>query len=244
MRRKWFSRPWGVVAIGVAVVAVGVAVFLITGSRPSGPRPLTPDEANRLAITRFLNYQAAGRAVTITVPTASGGLVITGSVDFRAHVGYGVVRGTGRDTSSDGLIQWSATAVSVNPMVETPMAAPATPPDSGWRRRPLSTSGSALDSALLITLSLAGDRPENAELLPQNGATWIGRERVGDLEVDVMAGPAARARPGTAGNVRYWVDADGTMRRVHADVASEPRPVVIDFDARPYVPVQPVPGMR
>jgi hypothetical protein len=33
------------------------------------------------------------------------------------------------------------------------------------------------------------------------------------------------------------------MHRVRADVASEPQPVVIDFDARQYVPVQPAPGV-
>jgi hypothetical protein len=235
-----------VVVIGIAAAAaVGVATFLIVdpSSGPAGPRALTSDEVNRLAITRFRNYEAGGRAVKITVPTTAGGLVITGSVDYRTHLGYGVVHGTGRDTSGNGLIQWSTTSVYVHPMANAPTEAPASPPGSGWHRRPLRTSGSSLDSSLLIALNLGSDRPDNAELLPQNGAAWVGQEQVGGHRVDVMSGPAARGKPDTAGNVRYWIDSDGTMHRVQADVDSEPQPVVIDFDSRAYVPVQPAPGV-
>lgn len=236
-------RRWVVLAGVVAAVAVAVTAFLVVDEEPAGPRALTSDEVNRLAITRFRNYQAGGRAVTITVPTTAGGLVVTGSVDYRAGLGYGVVHGTGRDTSGEGLIQWTTTAVFVHPMAEAPAQAPASPPGSGWHRRELRESGSALDSALLIALSLGSDRPDNAELLPQNGAAWVGRDQVGGHRVDVMSGPAARGKPGTAGNVRYWVDAEGTMHRVEADVESEPRPVVVEFDGRDHVPVQPAPGV-
>ncbi|MFE4913047.1 hypothetical protein ACFRCX_16110 [Streptomyces sp. NPDC056652] len=203
---------------------------------------MTSDEVNRLAITRFLNYQAKGRAVTITVPNATGGLVITGSVDYRTHTGYGVVHGTGRDTSSEGLIQWTATTVLVHPMTDPPAAAPASPPASGWHRRPLKTSGMTLDSALAIALRLGNDRPDNAALLPQSGAAWVGRDQVHGHRTDIMNGPDADSEAAASGAVRYWIGSDGTMYRVQATIASESRPVVFDFDTRPYVPVQPVPG--
>jgi hypothetical protein len=226
-------------------VAVVVAAFLVAGheSGPSGPRTVTSDEANRLAITRFRNYEAHGRAVTITVPGTAGGLTVTGAVDYKGKLGYGVVHGTGRDASSDGLIQWTATSAFVHPMADAPAHAPASPPRSGWYSRPLQSSGSALDTALAIALSLGSDRPDNAELLPQNGAAWWGRDEVDGHQVDVMTGPASRDRPGTAGNVRYWVGSDGTMYRVRVSVSSEPQPVVIDFDTHEYVPVTPVPGV-
>jgi hypothetical protein len=222
-----------------------VAAFLVAdgGSGPSGPRTLTSDEANRLAITRFRNYAAHGRAVTITVPGTAGGLVVTGSVDYQGKLGYGVVHGTGRDTSSDGLIGWTATTVFVHPMAKAPAHAPASPPRSAWHSRPLLSSGSALDSSLSIALKLGSDRPDNAELLPQNGAAWWGRDQVDGHRVDVMTGPSSHDRSGTAGNVRYWVGSDGTMYRVRVSVASEPQPVVIDFDTHEYVPVKPVPGV-
>nr|WP_225848310.1 hypothetical protein [Streptomyces sp. HPF1205] len=224
-----------------------MSAFVLAGCGGSGGsggrRALTADEANRLAITRFRNYQAGGRSVTITVPSTAGGLVVTGSIDYRARIGYGVVRGTGRDTSSDGLVEWTAATVLVRPMADVPAAAPATPPASGWYGRPLTASGSSLDSALAIALGLGSDRPDNAELLPQNGAARVGRDTVRGHRVDVMTGPDARARAGTSATVRYWIDSDGTMYRVRAAVASESRPVVIDFDTRAYVPVRPLPGV-
>ncbi|WP_249227172.1 hypothetical protein [Kutzneria sp. CA-103260] len=229
-------------AIGLVVAAVAAFVVLDSVSGPTGPRALTSDEANRLAITRFRNYQTGGRAVTITVPSTAGGLVITGSVDYRAKLGYGVVHGAGRDTSSDGLVQWTATTVLIHPMANTPATAPASPPGSGWFSRPLQSSGSSLDSSLAIALSLGSDRPDNAELLPQNGATWVGPDQVAGHQVDVMTGPHTHSVSGTAGDVRYWIGSDGAMYRVRAGVASEPQPVVIDFDTQKYVPVQPVPG--
>ncbi|WP_411135017.1 hypothetical protein [Streptomyces sp. C10] len=227
------------------MAATAVAAFLVAdgGSGPSGPRTLTSDEANRLAITRFRNYAAHGRAVTITVPGTAGGLIVTGSIDYRGKLGYGVVHGTGRDTSSDGLIEWTATSVFVHPLANAPAHAPASPPRSAWHSRPLLSSGSALDSSLSIALRLGSDRPDNAELLPQNGAAWWGRDQVDGHRVDVMTGPSSRDRSGTAGNVRYWVGSDGTMYRVRVSVASEPQPVVIDFDTHKYVPVKPVPGV-
>ncbi|MFJ9587292.1 hypothetical protein [Streptomyces acidicola] len=232
-----------------------MAVFLVAdgGSGPSGPRALTSDEADRLAIMRFRNYEAQGRALTITVPGTAGGLVVTGSVDYQKKLGYGVVHGTGRDTSSDGLIQWTATSVYVHPMVDAPAHAPASPPRSGWYSRPLQSSGSSLDSTLAIALGLGSDRPDNAQLLSQNGAAWWGRDRVDGHRVDVMTGPSTSShdRPGTASTgtastgtasrVRYWVGSDGTMYRVRISLASEPQPVVIDFDTQKYVPVKAVP---
>ncbi|MCX4637682.1 hypothetical protein HEP86_03080 [Streptomyces sp. RPA4-5] len=222
-----------------------MAAFLVVGggSGSSGPRALTSDEANRLAITRFRNYEAHGRAVTITVPGTAGGLVVTGSVDYHGKLGYGVVHGTGRDTSSDGLIEWTPTSVFVRPMANAPAHAPASPPRSAWHSRPLLSSGSALDTSLAIALKLGSDRPDNAELLPQNGAAWWGRDELDGHQVDVMTGPSSPGRSGTAGNVRYWVGSDGTMYRVRVSVGSESQPVVVDFDTRKYVPVKPVPGV-
>lgn len=225
--------------VGVAVAAAG------GGSGGGGHRALTSDEADRLAITRFRNYEAGGRAVTITVPGTGGDLVVTGSVDYRSKLGYGVVHGTGRDTSSDGLIEWTATSVLLDPMANAPAVAPTTPPTSGWYSRTLQKTGSTLDSSLNIALSLGTDRPDNAQLLAQNGATWVGEDQVAGHQADIMTGPAAQsAQParggsgsGTAGTVRYWIGSDGTMYRVEAAVASETRPAVIDFDTQKYTPV-------
>ncbi|MEU5792423.1 hypothetical protein ABZ800_02665 [Streptomyces sp. NPDC047813] len=249
-RRRWPRAVW---VAGALVLAAVIAAFALhgNGGDSTGRRALTPDEANRLAVTRFLNYQAGGRAVTITVPSTAGGLVVTGSLDYRAGIGYGVVRGAGRDASGDGLIQWTAGTVLVHPMSAVPATAPPSPPASGWFRRPLQKSGSALDSSLAIALGLGSDRPDNAELLPQNGAAMVGKDQLRGHSVDVMIGPNAHAKNdsssaavfNTGDAVRYWIGADGTMYRVRARMASESRPMVIDFDDRKYAPVRPAPGV-
>ncbi|WP_432041068.1 hypothetical protein [Streptomyces chartreusis] len=234
-----------------------MTVFLVAsgGSGTGEPRALTSDEANRLAVMRFRNYEAQGRTLTITVPGTPGELVITGSVDYEKRLGYGVVHGIGRDTSSDALIQWTTTSVYVHPMTDAPPHAPASPPRSGWYSRPLQSSGSSLDSSLAIALSLGSDRPDNAQLLPQNGAAWVGGDLVDGRRVDVMTGPSASihdrsgtaipstGKSGTASRVRYWVGSDGTMYRVRVALASEPEPVLIDFDTQKYVPVEAAPGV-
>ena len=234
----------------MVIAGVGIAVAAAGGSGGgSGNRALTSDEANRLALSRFRNYETGGRAVRITIPGTGGNLVVTGSVDYRTKLGYGVVHGSGRDTSSDGLIQWTATSVLVDPMTNAPATAPATPPTSGWYTRSLQKTGSALDSSLAIALSLGSDRPDNAQLLPQNGASWVGKDTVNGHQVDIMTGPAAQTAgsgiaqgSGAAGSVRYWVGADGTMYRVEVAVASETQATVIDFDTQTYAPVPSAPA--
>ncbi|MFL6113806.1 MAG: hypothetical protein ACJ786_20970 [Catenulispora sp.] len=247
LRPRLIVATVGAVAIVVVVAVTGILVAAGGSGDSGGHRALTADEANRLALTRFRNYEAGGRAVTITVPTTAGGLVVVGSIDYRAKRGYGVVHGAGREASSDGLIEWTATSVLVDPMADAPATAPAAPPTAGWVGRPLQQAGSSLDSALAIALGLGSDRPDNAQLLPQNGAAWIGRDRLAGRQVDVMSGPAAvqhapGAAPGPAGTVRYWVGSDGTMYRVEAGLSSESQPAVISFDTQAYASVPSVPG--
>ncbi|MGW4381081.1 hypothetical protein [Kitasatospora sp. NPDC004531] len=223
-------------------MAATAALLLVGGEDgAAGPRALTSDEAGRLALTRFRNYEAGGRAVTITVPGTGGELVVTASVDYRTKTGYGTVHGSGRDASSDGLIQWTPTTVRVLPTAEAPATAPPAPPASGWSARPLRSTGNTLDAALSIALGLGSDRPENALLLTQNGARWLSRADLNGHRTDVMTGPNARGTSDTSDSVRYWIDPDGTMFRVQAAVASEPKPVVIDFDTHASAPVPPAP---
>ncbi|EWC63241.1 hypothetical protein UO65_1455 [Actinokineospora spheciospongiae] len=42
--------------------------------------------------------------------------------------------------------------------------------------------------------------------------------------------------------MRYWLGPDGTMHRVEVAVASEPGPVVIDFDTHSRAAVPALPG--
>ncbi|WP_406633726.1 hypothetical protein [Amycolatopsis sp. WGS_07] len=241
MLAQRIARRWIAVAAAVTV-ALGAAIvwYSAAGSADSGPRPVTEDEASRLAIARFRNYQARGRAVTISVPGAAGELVITGSADYRAKTGYGVVKGKGRNDSGNGLIRWTDRRVELRPLPAVPALPPAHPPGDGWFGRPLDPAAGALDRALAILLGLGSDRPDNAQLLPQNGAEWVAADQVNGHPVDVFVGPDSRDRPGSAEFVRYWLDADGLMHRVQASVPGEKNPVVITFDTHEYIAVPPV----
>src|SRR5690242_7759389 len=78
-RRGWSRLRWPAAALALAAAAAAAfALASCGGGGSGGRRALTADEANRLAITRFRNYQAGGRSVTITVPSTAGGLVVTG----------------------------------------------------------------------------------------------------------------------------------------------------------------------
>lgn len=235
---KRIARRWVVLAAAVTVaLGAGIVWYAAAGSADSGPRAVTADEASRLAIARFRNYQKQGRAVTISVPGAAGELVITGSADYRAKTGYGVLKGEGRNDSGNGLIRWTADRLELHPLSSVPDLPPAKPPADGWYARPLNPAAGALDRALAILLGLGSDRPDNAQLLPQNGAEWVAADQVNGHPVDVFTGPDSRDRPGSAENVRYWLDADGVMYRVRAAIPGEANPVVISFDTHAFTAV-------
>jgi hypothetical protein len=236
MSRRNLLTTFGVVLAG----ALGCS------GKSAQPRPLTAEEADALSLARFRNYQAGGRAVRISVPSGAGTLTVAGSVDFHAGVGYGVLTDSTPSAPGQGLLQWTTQAMVVDEVRPLPATAPADPPRSGWQGRALQTTGSSLDTALLITLSLGADRPDNAQLLQQSDARWVQEATADGVKVDVIDGPttaqSATARA-TGSAVRYWVARDGTLYRVRAQVASAPRPVVIDFPSEPYAPVHPIAGL-
>lgn len=249
-------RTAGVVALAVAAVLVvalavaGAGFGLITlrsgdadepgAATSTGARPLTEEEANRLAVTRFRNHEAGARDVTLTVPTPSGPVTLDGVVDFEKHVGYGVLTGGGSEAVA--LVQWTLDSVILQPW-PTGTAAPVEPPKDGWQGRSLTGSGSSLDTALLIVLNLAGDRPENAQLLNQNGAAWLRRATVDGEKVDVVRGPGTESAGRTVeSRTRFWLTGDGTSVRVEVDLESAEEPVVVALGASVGA-VTPVPGL-
>ncbi|WP_232791593.1 MULTISPECIES: hypothetical protein [Amycolatopsis] len=238
MLGKRIVRRWMVLAAAVAVaLGAGIFWYAAAGAADSGPRAVTADEASRLAIARFRNYRKQARAVTVSVPGAAGELVLTGAVDYRAEAGYGVLKGQGRTSSGNGLLRWTASRIELRPLSAVPDSPPGKPPAEGWFGRPLDPAAGALDRALAILLGLGSDRPDNAQLLPQNGAEWVAADQVNGHPVDVFTGPDSRDRPGSAGQVRYWLDADGVMYRVRAAIPGETNPVVVSFDTHEFTAV-------
>ena len=119
--------------------------------------------------------------------------------------------GDGTNDSHADLVTWCAKPVE-----------PA--PTEGWQVRAMRRAGSELDSALRLLVDLAADRPENPRLLRRSTARWLRSDAVDGVVVDVLEEPAAGES-----RLRYWVDADGRLRRVEARLGGRRDYAVFDF---------------
>jgi hypothetical protein len=224
----------GLLGAGSALVVLlsGCAAEVFT------PHSLTAPEAERLALVRYLNYEARIAAVRATVPTGAGTLVLDGRVDFVDHVGHVAFRTEGRiDPASAGILQWNPALVAFRQgrgqRAEDPPAA------DGWQLRRLQSEGSELDVVLLVLLNLANDRPDNPQLLRQSSARWLRTDTVDGVEVDVFAGPA---EDGETARLTYWVDRDSNLRRLTIRLSGREAEAALSFSPS-SVPLVPLPAL-
>lgn len=202
---------------------------------PPGGLPLTSGQAERLAVARFRNYSAGTMPVSISIPGATPALV-DALVDFRKHVGFGSLTVSPAGGRAETIrIAWSFDKVAY--------ATPLVTDTSQWQTRPMGDQP-ILDTPLLIVLNLAADRPDNAQLLQQSSARWLGSGTEGGVAVDVLTGPApaapsqtstpatTTAAATTSARTRYYVDASGQLLRF--DIASgSGQSTVLRFPALP-----------
>lgn len=217
----------------VALVAAAVALALTACSpatpaaTPPAPQPLTEEQAERLAVVRFRNFDAGLRAIDIRIPsTEVGELRVTGWFDYAAGVGYAAASS---DAGSLGLVWWNTSTIATRemPVEDAPLPLPA----DGWLAGELDPAASDLATVLTIVGSLAADRPENPQLLRQSDAAWLRADELAGIDVDVFAGPSGSDEPTGAGldeRTRYWVDAGGLLHRFEARLADD-RWTLIDF---------------
>ncbi|WP_055531554.1 hypothetical protein [Streptomyces graminilatus] len=219
-RRVWWTA--GVLAAGACI---GV---LLTGGGGSGPRPLSADEAQRLALARFRTYRISPSEITVHAASGDGTAVVRAVVDHRRHRGVGWYDVTGAGRPDGGLLAWDRSGLAVAD------GSPAAPADalraagrvkaSAWTRRPFGAA--PLDTALKLALSLGADRPDNAQLLAQAGPLRLRDERLDGRRYDVFSGPRPRpnasvAPAGPRGDrspLSYWVGDKGDLRRVRVDL--------------------------
>ncbi|MFC5721025.1 hypothetical protein ACFP1Z_12690 [Streptomyces gamaensis] len=231
--------------------AAGLALVLTAcagDERPAtGPRPLTVDEAELLSTVRFLNHQRTRSIVRATIPAAGRTLKLDGRVDWSAHSGYAQVHVPDRQENT--LVRWDLGTASTRPAERAELPDP--PPPSGWQQRPLDPRTDPVDAVLLLVLGLSADRPENAQLLRQGGASRLGEENIDGTPVTVFSGPRPPDSTGSAQDAapserrtRYWVDADGRLCRFAALVTGG-KWATVDFpqgDAAPVPTVNPPEG--
>ncbi|MFJ8627951.1 hypothetical protein ACIRD3_34645 [Kitasatospora sp. NPDC093550] len=231
--------PWlrTLVAIAVCGAAAGGLVVYRTVSDEAGERPVTTDEAARLALSRLNLYQASPVPVTLTAAEGGGvGIRVEGVVDYRTHRGVGRYRTTGASGPLDhGLVVWDTGGLGLAPEpagVDGPAWQQAEHvPRQGWS--PRSYTADPLDAGLSLVVQLGADRPDNPLLLAQSGARWLGRDRIDGRSHDRFAGPRAQgaAPDGGKSPLTYWVDGDGTLRRVTMRMPGLGTPTTADFSA-------------
>jgi hypothetical protein len=210
----------------------------VGATAPAEPRPLTTDEAQRLAVMRFMNFDAGVRSVHFEVDDAGVRYAVEGWMDFAAGLGYATLRAEG----DAALIVWTAETIGSHAPVGDEHEPPIPPPvdsvdDADWSTSALTPSASRLHAALAIALEAGHDRPDNPVLLQQTDARWLRSDEVDGDAVDVVAGPTsdhaydpdAAVGDGSDATIRYWVDRDGVLRRLEARLGGAPDWTAIDF---------------
>jgi hypothetical protein len=247
-RRSAAAALLATLAVGLGTAACGAAdrdpgTGGATSSTSSGPRALTADEADRLAVTRFNNYDRGVVPLSLVVPTDSGQvLTLEGRADLRKH--RALASFTTDDTPpSHGVLAWDLRTVALLPTDDAVDGADAGALDDtlrldGWQSMG-ARRGDALATALVIALNLAADRPENAQLLRQNGAQWLGETDLDGTAVTLMSA----APEGETQAVTYYVDPRGNLLRADVDTGLD-QPATIRFLSGDAAAVPSVPALR
>jgi len=207
----------GITVAGCATAAPGADEPQVTG--------LTTEQAERLAVTRFRNFDAGVREVKVTVEGSdTGEISVDGWYDYASHTGYGSATSAGADA---GLIWWSADTIATREGATGEDTAPLPLPEDGWLSGALDPSSTNLANALALVTNLGSDRPENPQLLAQSDAAFLEKDTIDGTAVEVFIGPSAdgaagstQAEPTAAADLttraRYWVDSTGTLLRFEA----------------------------
>ncbi|MGL5859007.1 MAG: hypothetical protein ACRC35_11515 [Angustibacter sp.] len=212
-----------------------VAVTLALGGCSQQPssavpaeKPLTLDEADRLAEMRLRNYEDRGARFVANLPDPGGTVQLDGRLDWRNHVGDATVRLLARPGAPqvpDQRVVWSRTEAVIGPVSGTT-----------GNRIELTSSRTPLAITLRLLLALSATRADNPELLRQGGAVILRSDTVDGTTVDVFRGPAVltdttEVQQGEQ-RTAYWVDRAGVLRRFEARIADDAPAVVVRFTAR------------
>lgn len=197
----------------------------------STPRALTADEADTFAAVRLNNYRREVVPFEIDVPVDGNEVSLVGRADMREHL---AIAG-GTSTPSTGgspayaTFAWNLARMAVvdtgaAPTQEQLAQARKVPVDS-WQLHDIESSTEPLDSVARVLLNLALDRTDNAQLLQQNGAQYLGDTTVDGKDVSIMSATP----PDQGQTLTYYIDPE-TARLVRVDVnVGADRPATITF---------------
>jgi hypothetical protein len=197
----------------VLAVAAGCSTHAPASTDNEPTHRLTGSQAERLAMFQFNAYQAGMLAVSGTVVDDQS-VTINGWVNTVEGRGYALVQAPDAQNPGAFLTEWTAGEIRAQDF--TGSKAPLPPPEDGWQSTALNAKASTLAAAQALLVSLALDRPNNAQLLVQSGAEWLGSGTIDATKVDIMSGPVAPHSNGKQSSFRYWIDGDGNLLRIEA----------------------------
>jgi hypothetical protein len=193
-----------------------------TASQAAGSR-LSTEQAQRVAIFRFNNFDSGVRAVTFSIPGLQP-VQFAGWIDYAAGAGYGFASTTVDGSADTGLLRFTPNTIGYQPtaLAKAPLPVPA----DGWQDSALDPSATTLSNVLAVLLGLGNDRPDNPQLLQQTDAAWLRADEVDGTSVDVFAGPtsdapATAAPDGAVPTIRYWIDETGHLLRAEIPVSGQ-----------------------
>lgn len=202
-------------------------------------RPVTTEESQLLAITRFKNFDVGTRQFTTAVQERGVDLRMQGWADYTGNLGYASTTGT---FPSQAMI-WTSSTVSIierepdsagNPTLPMPSA-----DDPALSTSAMDASASRLDSLLSVISSLGADRPDNPLLLQQSGALWLRADEIGEIPVTVFAAPpndsprdeSSPELTADTSPLRLWVNSEGLLLRAEVRLGGDW--ITVDFAAEP-----------
>ncbi|MDW4908693.1 hypothetical protein RB628_25980 [Streptomyces sp. ADMS] len=106
VRRTWW-------AAGVLTMEVCGGGLLLTGGGDPGPRPLSADEPQRMALARFHTYRVSPSEITVRAASGDGSAVVRAVADHRRHRAVGWYEVTGAGRPDGGLLAWDRSGLSV-----------------------------------------------------------------------------------------------------------------------------------
>lgn len=219
MIRRLLRRAAG--AVAAAGLVVGLAACAPAGLSETG-EPLTVAQAERLAAARF----------QLTARDEFGARVASGAADDVQRITADLTV-SGSDHAAWGVLHRGPDGLAVDEDLAFTADEVATKVDGGWRA---SAWSEASDLAPLgVVLGLIADRPENAQLLRQSDARFLGTEQTDGAERSVFRLPSS---DGGVGKTRIWLDADGAIVRLDdggdglvitiTDAPAGERPAIVD----------------
>lgn len=219
---------WLVVSGLVAGLGWG-AVGCLNNLPAEEARPISAEEAGRLAQIRATGVEAGTVAMRLDLPESMGDTGLEGYIDLSAPIVHAV---TGDGSETTGLVQAIPGLIASN--VDGAEADPTQAPETGWTVRRMQASEdpdadptqAVIDIMLSAILALGTIGNVDTNFLEDQGV-WLEEAIVDGATVDVIRAPLLlQADTGgegeqatTSPDAMFWVDRDSRLRRLQVDPA-------------------------